>query len=229
MGTTRARALGAVVSGLLVIGGSFAMAPPANAAAPPNVTHETAVRVTPPQTVTGTLVDATLDSTGTGGNICGNGVNASVWYRFTAPQRGAVVLQLNAGGEMDATITLLHKVRSKISQVACDSTDEHGKATLDSSVTSGGDYLIAIDNQIGSVADTFQLKVLVPAATPTPPGRHLPDQGISNHVNRVPNPYDAYWTRMQAGRTCGSTWAAASARPCGSSRRAPRASSARTT
>ena len=195
-----ARRLGSALSVLIVWSAMFALAPAAWAAAPSNDNRADAIRVHPPQSLTATLVDATLEATNDFSECAGT--DSSVWYHFTAPDRGAIVVQLDAGGEMDATVDLFKQVRSKLTWVDCGATDSDGQATLDDDrLTPGADYAIRVANQSGSVADTFKLRVLVPTAPPQPPGRHLPDQGIRNHVDRVLNPADAYWTKMRAGHT----------------------------
>ena len=185
---------------MVVLSATFALAPAASAAAPSNDNRADATRVRPPQRLSGTLVDATLEAThDTSG--CAE-TDSSVWYHFTAPARGAIVVQMNAAGQMDATVDLYKQVRSKLTLVDCAPTDSDGKATLDEAgLVAGADYAIRVGNQTGSVADTFNLRVLVPTAPPEPPGRHLPDQGIRDHVDRVLNPGDAYWRKMHAGTT----------------------------
>ena len=103
---------------------------------------------------------------------------------------------------MDATVDLYKQVRSKLTFVDCDASDSQGKATIDrDGLDAGADYAIRVGNDTGSVADTFRLRVLVPTAPPHPPGRHLPAKGVRNHVDRVLNSADTYWTTMKAGRT----------------------------
>ena len=78
-----------------------------------------------------------------------------------------IVIQLDAGGEMDATVDLYKSVRSKLTFVDCRATDSDGEATLDrDGLEAGADYAIRVGNQTGSVADTFKLRVLVPTAPP---------------------------------------------------------------
>ena len=97
---------------------------------------------------------------------------------------------------------LYKQVRSKLTLVDCRVSDSQGKATIDrDGLDPGADYAIRVANQTGSVADTFRLRVLVPTAPPHPPGRHLPAKGVRNHVDRVLNSADTYWTTMQAGHT----------------------------
>lgn len=200
MSARHARMLGSALAVLTAVTATLATAPSAWAAPPSNDDRADAVLVDPPQTLTGTLGEATLETTNDE-SFCAN-TDGSVWYHFTAPARGAVVVQLDAGGEMDATIDLFKQVRSKLSFEGCRETDANGDATLDvDGLAAGADYAIRVGNQTGSVADTFTLRVLVPKAPPSPPGRHLPRHGVRNHVDRVLNPGDAYWTRMRAGRT----------------------------
>jgi hypothetical protein len=185
---------------LIALSATFAVTPSAWAAAPSNDNRADATVVDPPESLTGTLVEATLEPTNDASSCAAT--DGSVWYRFTAPPRGEIVIQLDAGGQMDATVDLYRSVRSKLEFVDCSATDSVGDATIDRDGLNGGaTYALRIANQTGSVADTFKLRVLVPTAPPKPPGRHLPRDGIRNHVDRVLNPADAYWTKMTAGRT----------------------------
>ncbi|MGC4108902.1 MAG: hypothetical protein QM747_00405 [Nocardioides sp.] len=196
-GTSR-RILG--VLGVAVLASTLLGQPAAWAAPPVNDNRADEVLLTPPQSVTGTLVEATLEVSDDS-SACA-GTDSSVWYRFSAPSRGAVVVELDAGGEMDATVDLYRQVRSKLSLVDCGVTDENGSSTLvDDGLKPGATYALRIGNQTGSVPDTFRLRVLVPTPPPAPPGRHLPKRGVRNRVDRVLNPGDAFWTHLRAGRT----------------------------
>lgn len=186
-------------SGMAILAGVLTT-PPGWAAAPANDNRADAVRISPPQKVAGTLVDATMENTNDFSN-CG-ATDASVWYRFTAPKNGAVIVTLDAAGEMDATVDLFQQVRSKLTPVDCSQTNSAGAATLDEeSLTPGGDYAIRVGRQYGSVADTFTLNVLVPSPPPQPPGKPLPAKGAKGSVDRLLNSGDAYWTAMRAGVT----------------------------
>ena len=200
MSARYARGLGSALSVLIALSATFAMAPSAWAAAPSNDNRGDAIKVHPPESVTGTLVEATLEPTNDFSNC--SSTDGSVWYHFTAPPRGAIVIQLDAAGEMDATVDLYKQVRSKLTFVDCGSTDSLGNVTVDhEGLEPGADYAIRVGNESGSVADSFKMRVLVPTAPPEPPGRHLPRKGVRNHVDRVLNQGDAYWTKMKAGRT----------------------------
>jgi hypothetical protein len=199
MSVHRTGALGTLVTALLVLG-TLSAAPAAWAAAPGNDNRADAVLLQTPDKATGTLVEATLEATNDDSQCAAT--DSSVWYHFTMPARGAIVLELDANGKMDATVDLFQQVRSKLTWIDCRATDSNGLATLDhDGLQAGGDYAIRVGNQTGSTADTFTLKVLVPTAPPSPPGRHLPHKGIRNQVDRILNPGDTYWKKMVAGRT----------------------------
>ena len=112
------RGFGSALSALVVVGAALVTAPTAWAAPPSNDNRADATVVDPPQSLTGTLVEATLEASQDSSN-CGD-TDGSVWYHFTAPPRGAVVLQFDAAGEMDATVDLYKQVRSKLTWVDCD-------------------------------------------------------------------------------------------------------------
>lgn len=190
--------LGLVTCGLLVAGSLTAA--PGWAAPPTNDNRDSAAPVDPPATVQGTLVDATVEPA-TDSSDCAD-TDASVWYRFTAPKRGAIIIALDADGEMDATVDLFRRTRSKYTGVDCAQTDAKGRATIDEdSLQPGADYAIRVGKQTGSPASTFTMQVLVPSPPPEPPGRPLPARGVKNTVDRLVNPGDAYWTRLREGRT----------------------------
>lgn len=173
--------------------------PPAFAAPPSNDNRADAAVLALPADVTGTLVDATLEPGEP--TICGSTV-ASVWYRFTAPKRGAVIVQLDAAGEMDATVDLFKVTRSRFDALECAGTDSRGVATIDrEGLDAGATYALRIGQQYLSSADAFSLRVLVPQPAPQPPGKPLPAKGAKNSVDRLLNPGDAYWTPMREGRT----------------------------
>jgi hypothetical protein len=192
--------IGAGLAGLLVVSALTATATAAWAAPPPNDDRGGMVLLQAPATVQGTLAEATLETTNDSSG-CAN-TDGSVWYHFAAPPRGAVVVQLDAAGQMDATVDLFRQVRSRLDSVTCDPTDARGDATLDvEGLEPGADYALRVGNQVGSIADAFTLRVLVPTPPPAPPGRHLPNVGVRNSVDRLLNQGDVYWRWMRAGRT----------------------------
>ena len=101
--------IGAGLAGLLVVGALTVPATAAWAAPPPNDDRGDAVLLQVPATVQGTLAEATQETTNDFSGCAET--DGSVWYHFTAPERGAVVAQLDAAGQMDATVDLFLQVR----------------------------------------------------------------------------------------------------------------------
>lgn len=175
------------------------IAAPAAAAPPGNDSRASAERLTPPQTLSGSLVGATVEI-GEPTSRCA-ATDASVWYRFTATDE-RIIVQLDAGGDMDATVDLYQRSRSKYSPIGCEATDKKGIATLERSrLEKGGEYAIRIGKEFGSSADRFQLRVLIPSPPPRPPGKPLPVKGVRDSVDRLANPGDAYRRYLPEGRT----------------------------
>ena len=128
--------------------------------------------------------------------------DASVWYRSAAPARGADIVRVDAAGDLDAKVDIFKRNRSKLSFEDCADTDKRGLATVNASdLEPGGDYAIRVGKQLGSVADTFKMQVLIPSPPAQPPGKRLPNNGVKQKVNRLTNPSEAYWLNMRAGVT----------------------------
>lgn len=172
----------------------------AAAGPPPNDNRADAIRLGLPASTTGTLLGATNES-GKDRSACAESA-ASVWYRFRAPARGTVVVELDNAGDMDGSVDIVRQERSRLISVGCQATDKKGIATLEvSGLASGADYFVRIGRDEGSTQDNFALRVLVPSPPPTPPGRSLPPGGARNVVDRLVDPGDAWNSRLEAGRT----------------------------
>jgi hypothetical protein len=187
-------------SGFLVLLTTLLLLPaaPALAAPPDNDNRADATRITPPQTVSGTVRDATVEDNEFFSEC--EGGDASVWYRFTAPARGAAVVTLDAGGDLDATIDVFQRERSELTPVDCDNTDKKGSATLQLDDLEG-EYLIRVGKQFDSDPGSFDLGVLVPSPAAKPPGKPLAAGGVKDSVDPLVNPSDAYSVQMVAGVT----------------------------
>jgi hypothetical protein len=169
------------------------------AAPPPNDPRENAIQLDPPASTSGTLVDATTE-VGELDASCGPG-EASVWYRFTQPAGGRLVVLVDTAGELDAVVSLYRRARSELQQVDCRATDQGGHAILDNEGLQGGaTYLIRVARRPGSPADRFRLELHVPRLA-APPGRRLPRNGANGSVSRLANQSDAWWFRMREGTT----------------------------
>jgi hypothetical protein len=126
----------------------------------------------------------------------------SVWYRFTAPAGGRVVLLLDAAGDLDAVLDIFRRSRSNLVPAGCERTDRRGQAILDADdLRAGATYLIRVAGRAGSPPDSFRLQGLIPKPPAEPPGRPLPRRGTTGSVSRLSNPSDAWSVRLRAGTT----------------------------
>jgi hypothetical protein len=178
-----------------------ALAVPAGAlAAPPaNDLRANALGLELPARETGTLAEATLDLDEPGS--C-RALAGSVWYRFTAPASGRLVVLIEAAGELDAVVELFRRTRSELSAENCEATDRQGEAIVDEEdLAPGATYLLRVGQRAGSQADSFRLDAVVPQAPAEPPGRPLPRRGATASVSRLANPSDAWSVRLTEGTT----------------------------
>ena len=95
-----------------------------------------------PASVRGTTVDATLEASELGSG-CTQTKN-SVWFTFTAPSNRPVLIALDAGGDLDATIDVYERERSQVTPVDCRNTNRRGAATLDIDASGGTSYYIRV-------------------------------------------------------------------------------------
>jgi hypothetical protein len=185
----------ALPAALLAQGAPAAAAPPANdarAAAQPVGALAATLR--------GTTVDATLDEDEPFSG-CGGPGKSSVWYALRSSEARAIIVALDAGGEMDATVDVFERRRSQLSPVDCQATDTRGEATIELDAAGGTDYLIRVAPLANSVSEAFTLRVIAPDRAARPPGQGLPAGGASAQVDRFANPDDAWAVRLTAGRT----------------------------
>jgi hypothetical protein len=166
----RARRFAGLVTSLLA---AAVVAPAAaEAAAPSNDQRAEAAALNLPATVSGTVVGATVESDEPAS--C-DSLGDSVWYRFTAPAGGRVVLLLDAAGDLDAVLDIFRRSRSNLVPAGCDRTDRRGQAILDADdLRAGATYLIRVAGRAGSPPDSFRLQGLIPKPPAEPPGRPLP-------------------------------------------------------
>ena len=103
--------------------------PPPRPRPPPNDARTAAQALTIPANVAGTTVDATLDEDEPPG--CAAAATASVWYSFSVGGARQILVALDAGGDMDATVEVFERTRSQLSPLGCQNTNRRGEATLD--------------------------------------------------------------------------------------------------
>jgi hypothetical protein len=175
-------------------------APAAVAAAPPNDARAAAQALGPlPASVRGTTVQATLEAAElTSG--CAATKN-SVWYGFTAAASRSILIALDASGDLDASIDVYQRERSQVTPVTCKNTNRRGAATIDIDASRGADYLIRVGARENSADAGFSLRVVVPEAPASFPGKRLPRTGVRAVVDRLANADDAWAIKVQRGRT----------------------------
>jgi hypothetical protein len=151
-----------------------------------------------PASIEGTTVGATTVSSEPQSNCVGATVS-SVWYSLqtTAPERIAV--ELAAGGKLDGTIDVYKAVRSQLQPVACQQTEEEGKASLTFKAKKNTQYLIRVAALANSQLAGFTLNVFLPTPAIAPPGPRLPAGGTSGQVDRIQNINAAYSFSLHAG------------------------------
>jgi hypothetical protein len=175
-----------------------ATASTALAAPPPNDDRADAQQLALNQTVDGTVTDATRQNT-EASSFCAPS-DATVWYRFTPPKKGSVVLQFDAGGNLDATVSVFERTRSQLETVDCEDSDRNGQVTMDlSDLDPAKEYLIQVGKRFESDPGDFTLGVLVASPPASPPGKPLPSRGVKDTVDRLVNPSDAYNATLLAG------------------------------
>lgn len=155
-----------------------------------------------PATLRGTTVGATLQSgEQTGG--CGGGpsTKSSVWYSLHASASVAqrVAVELQAAGNLEATVAVFRVVRSQLQEVACEASDETGSASLTFGAAKDAVYDVRVAALSSSQLAGFTLNVFLPTPAVTPPGAPLPRAGASGHVDRIQNVNAAYSLALHAG------------------------------
>jgi len=184
----------------IAVAATLSAAPPALAAPPANDARGGAQALGRlPASVRGTTVGATLEAAELGSNC--TPTKNSVWFTFTAPSNRPVVIALDAAGDLDATIDVFERQRSQVTHVACRNTNRRGAATLDIDAASGTSYYIRVGALENSADARFGLRVVVPDAPATFPGRRLPRKGVRAVVDRLANADDAWAVRVRRGQT----------------------------
>jgi hypothetical protein len=194
--TALRRALPAV----LVIAVAAVLAPSAFAAPPPNDARAAAGGLgSLPASVRGTTVDATLEKNELG-SAC-EATKNSVWYAFTAASGRAILVALDADGDLDATIDVYERQRSQVTPLACENTNRRGRATIEIDAARGTAYYIRVGARANSADDSFRLRVLTPDSPASFPGPKLAGKGVRGSVDRLANPDDAWAVRVRRGQT----------------------------
>ncbi|HEV3320648.1 MAG TPA: hypothetical protein VG147_00470 [Solirubrobacteraceae bacterium] len=152
-----------------------------------------------PASIEGTTVGATTVP-GEAQSSCVANTVSSVWYSLhTATAAERVAVELAAGGKLDGTIDVYKAVRSALQPVACQQTEEEGKASLTFKAQKNTEYEIRVAALANSQLAGFTLNVFQPTPSIAPPGPRLPSAGANGQVDRIQNSNAAYSIVMHAG------------------------------
>ena len=153
-----------------------------------------------PATVNGTTVGASVTPS-EATSACGGSTVNSVWYILhtssTSAQR--IGIELAAAGKLDATVDVYRAVRSELTPVACEQTEEEGKSSLTFRGRKNSVYEIRVAALANSQLAGFTLSVFLPTPAVRPPGLPLPAGGASGRVDRIQNVNAAYSLSLHAG------------------------------
>jgi hypothetical protein len=186
---------------VLAVAAAAVLPAAASAAPPPNDARAAAVGLgAPPASVTGTVVGATVEAAPAAEPAGGCGATgASVWYSLDASADQRLIVSLKAAGDLDAIVDVFRRVRSQVSGVTCEATDEDGGAEATFSAKKGEKYLIRVAALPNSVAGTFRLELAVAVPEPSAPGAQLPARGVTRTLDRVGHTADAFSARLRSG------------------------------
>ncbi len=179
----------------------FVLAAPAMAAPPANDMRSAAEALTVPQTVSGTTVEATVESGEQFPSCTTSGIApGSVWYHITGSGK-RVALSLSTNGDLDAVLAVFTRARSEEEEIDCAKTDRSGLGVLAFKARANVDYLVLVAPRYGSEQGSFKLTAAAAADEQDFPGRRLPARGKSGTLDIARNPRDIWWVRMSAGKT----------------------------
>jgi hypothetical protein len=176
------------------------LAPSALAAPPPNDARAAAQALGAlPASVRGTTVEATLDVDELPSSC--TPTKNSFWFTFTADTGRAILIALDAAGDLDATIDVFERQRSQVTPLECKKTNRRGAATIEIDATRGTSYYVRVGARQNSDDDSFQLRVVTPDPPASFPGARMPRKGAHAAVDRLGNPDDAWAIHVRSGRT----------------------------
>lgn len=177
---------------------TLAMAPGALAAPPPNDARNAAQALgSLPADVRATTAESSLDADEPASSCAP--MRGSVWYAFDAQESRAIVVALDAEGDLDAVVDVFVRERSQVEPAACRRTNRRGALTFELDAEAGTSYLVRVASRSNSVDGRFRLRVVEPERPASFPGPRLPRSGVSAFVDRLANPDDAWSVRMRRG------------------------------
>ena len=144
-----------------------------------------------PATVRGTTLGATADDY-RGCGMSGGGV----WYRFTGPPTGRVLIQL-AAGERNAVVAAFRRVRGEVDEIGCAPTDRRGNVVAGFTTKRGADYLLLVGDRVGSSPGDFLLTLRAGEAPERLPGRALSRGRARGSVDGLTDVNDLWSVRLR--------------------------------
>ena len=167
------------------------------AEAPDNDSRDEAERISRlPADVRGSTTDA---ETGPADGLdCGEPAG-SVWYRIDPGRTRRVVVRLKAGGDLEATLDVYERSRSRHDLVTCEETDRRGSAAVAFRARKGQPYLIRVARLKRSRDGDFRLTLRAAGATRLP-GPPLPENGVSGTLDRLERTASPWSVAMRPGR-----------------------------
>jgi hypothetical protein len=123
------------------------------------------------------------------------------WYALRAPRRAPILIRFRATAGLDATVAVLHVVRSQTQRIACAVSGDRGRAAIAFYGSTRGSYLVGIAARAGSSDADFTLEALLAERAARPPGDALPVGGVRSTLNPVLDPSDAWSVELVRGTT----------------------------
>jgi hypothetical protein len=151
-----------------------------------------------PATVRGTTLGATGDDTDPARCSLAGG---TVWYRMRTQPGRRVLMRLAAAGDLDASLVVVERIRSRRTPVACGDTNARGIAVASFVPRARATYLVVVGHQEGSTPGTFSLRGLPAETSERPPGLALPPSGTRSTVNGLTDVNDLWHVDLRPGAT----------------------------
>ena len=125
----------------------------------------------------------------------------TVWYRIDPTASGRIVARFHAGGDLQASVCLVRKVRSQIRMIAAHGTGDSGDAAFNFQGKKDATYYLIVGQRMRSEPGPFSLTVLSPQPPPARPGQPLSANGGIGRLDPLQNPADAWAVTMERGST----------------------------
>jgi hypothetical protein len=130
---------------------------------------------------------------------CANATDV-VWYRFSVARRGPVLVDVRAGGALDAVVGVFRERRSGVRDMGCRRTDPKGGAALALWGKPQDTLVVGVGRRSGSAAGTFELSVDQAEPLARPNGPLVPASGVSSSLDGLLDRDDAWSVALTAGQ-----------------------------